>query len=75
MMEQERIGATLRALRELRGFKPDQFASELGMSRSHLQNIESGRKKLSQVNLARAAELLDVPQIAIMRSEDLAATA
>lgn len=74
-MEQERIGATLRALRELRGFKPDQFASELGMSRSHLQNIESGRKKLSQVNLARAAELLDVPQIAIMRAEELEATA
>lgn len=68
-MDAERIGATLRTIRELRGFKPDEFASEIGISRSHLMNIEAGRKKLSEVLLARSAEVLNVPQISIMRGE------
>lgn len=68
-MDAERVGATLRTMRELRGFKPDEFASEIGISRSHLTNIEQGRKKLSNVLLARSAEVLQVSQISIMRSE------
>lgn len=61
-----RIGATLRTLRELRGFKPDPFASGIGISRPYLANIEAGRKKLTNVLLARAADKLQVEQIAIM---------
>lgn len=69
-----RIGATLRTIRELRGFKPDQFASEIGISRPYLANIEAGRKKLTDILLARAARALQVEQIAIMRpTEDVAA--
>jgi transcriptional regulator with XRE-family HTH domain len=49
-----RIGATLRTLRELRGEKPDPFASAIGISRPYLANIEAGRKKLTNVLLARA---------------------
>lgn len=62
-----RIGATLRTLRELRGYKPDPFASQIDISRPYLANIEAGRKKLSNIILARAAKALDVEQIAIMR--------
>ena len=62
-----RIGATLRTMRELRGYKPDPFASEIGISRPYLANIEAGRKRLSNVLLARAAAALHVEQIAIMR--------
>lgn len=65
-LEQERVGETLRTLRELRGFGPDAFASQIGISRPHLANIEAGRRKLNNVLLARAAEKLQVPQIAIM---------
>lgn len=68
-----RVGATLRTLRELRGFKPDPFANEIGISRSYLANIEAGRKKLTNVLLARASTALQVEQIAIMRSERTAA--
>lgn len=63
----ERVGETLRTIRELRGFKPDEFASAVGISRPYLANIEAGRKKLTNVLLARAAAHLKVPQIAIMR--------
>lgn len=65
--DQERIGATLRTLRELRGYKPDEFASAIGISRPYLANIEAGRKRLTTVLLARAAAKLEVPQIAIMQ--------
>lgn len=62
-----RVGATLRMARELRGYKPDPFASAIGISRPYLSNIEAGRKKLTNVILARAAQALNVDQIAIMR--------
>ena len=65
-----RVGATVRAIRELRGFKPDEFANELGISRPYLVNIEAGRKKLTNIQLARMAEVLRVPQIAIMNSTE-----
>lgn len=70
----ERVGETLRTMRELRGFKPDEFASAIGISRPYLANIEAGRKKLTNILLARAAVLLKVEQIAIMRAaEEVAA--
>ena len=65
--ECERQGATLRCIRELRGMTADQLAAELLISRPYLANIEAGRKKLSQVILAKAAEVLDVPQVALVR--------
>jgi transcriptional regulator with XRE-family HTH domain len=64
--EDRRIGATLRHFRELRGYKPEQFAREIGISRPYLANIEAGRRTLSNVLLARAAEALRVEQVAIM---------
>lgn len=63
----ERVGETVRTMRELRGFKPDEFASAINISRPYLANIEAGRKKLTNILLARVAEQLKVPQIAIMR--------
>ena len=64
--EDRRVGATLRHFRELRGYKPEQFAKEIGISRPYLANIEAGRRSLSNVLLARAAVTLRVDQMAIM---------
>jgi transcriptional regulator with XRE-family HTH domain len=65
--EYARQGATLRCIRELRGMTVDQLAAEMLISRPYLANIEAGRKKLSQRLVALAAEVLDVPQIALVR--------
>lgn len=65
----QRVGETLKTMRELRGVTPLRMAKALGISRSYVYNLESGRKPLTYVLLARAAEFLDVPQIAIMRPE------
>lgn len=65
--EKERIGATIRTLRLLRGWRADDFANEVGISRPYLSNIEAGRKPVTEPILANVAKVLDVPQIAITR--------
>lgn len=62
----ERVGATIRLARELRGLKPDELANRLTISRAYLANIEAGRKKLTPVLLAKVCTVLDIPQIAIL---------
>lgn len=52
----------------MRGLTSDQLAVRIGISRPYLTNIESGRKPLTEILLARVAEVLDVPQIAIIDS-------
>ena len=73
--ERVRIGETLRTLRETRGYKTGEFAAELGISYAYLSNIEAGRKRLTPQLLAKAARVLDVRQVAIVREgyyEDVA---
>ena len=65
--EKERIGATIRTLRLIRGWRADDFASEVGISRPYLSNIEAGRKPVTEPLVANMAKALDVPQIAITR--------
>lgn len=67
--ERERIGATVRQYREMRGFRIDDFALEVGISRPYLANIEAGRKPLTEVLLARISTALDVKPIAIVRED------
>lgn len=66
--ERLRIGATIRQLRQMRGFKPDEFANEVLISRPYLANIEAGRKPVTEVLLARISAALNVEQIVIVRS-------
>lgn len=65
--ERRRMGATIKQLRQMRGFKPDDFANKIGISRPYLANIEAARKPLTEVLLARIANVLDVDQIVIVR--------
>lgn len=65
LAERARVGATLRRIRSLRGWKLGDFATQIGISYAHLSNIEAGRKPLPDHLLARAAKALDVEQIDI----------
>lgn len=65
LAERQRVGATLRTIRETRGWKLGDFATELGISYAYLSNIEAGRKPLTNQLLSKAATLLQVDQIAI----------
>lgn len=65
--ERCRMGATIKQIRQMRGYKPDDFANKIGISRPYLANIEAGRKPLTEVLLARITNILDVDQIVIVR--------
>lgn len=61
----ERIGATIKALRDANRWKQVDLAAAVDRSRSHLSNIESGRKHCT-LELARdIAKALRVPLAAI----------
>lgn len=64
-LERMRVGATIKVIRELRGLTQDQLSAAATMSRSQLANIESGRKGVSVLALARLATALGVPPVAI----------
>lgn len=63
--ERERVGATLKELRERDGWKLGEFATEMDISYAYLSNIEAGRKPLPNHLLARACKLLGCRPIAI----------
>lgn len=63
----ERVGATLRALRDARGATTAEMAALLGISYSYLSNIEAGRRPLTPALLVKVAHILAVPQLAILR--------
>lgn len=64
-----RQGATLRALRLKSGLRVGDMACAFqpAISYSYLSNIEAGRKPITPILLAQAADILDVPQIAIAK--------
>ena len=71
--DQVRQGAALKTFREIRGLKVGELANALGISYAYLSNIESGRKRLTPQLLAKVAEHLDIPQVALIHPDEYAA--
>lgn len=68
--EKERIGHTIRVIRERHGYSQERFGTDLGISRSYISLIESGHKKLPDRLLYKCAELLDITPLAIKRPDN-----
>ena len=59
-------GPAIKAIREAKGWKGVRLASAVGISRSHLSNIENKRGRYASVELLRKiADTLGVPLAAI----------
>lgn len=58
--------AALRAIRERSGLSVTQLSELSGVGRSHLANIEAGRRDASEQNIKALAEALKVPTVAII---------
>ena len=67
-------GPAIRALRKKDGYEVQEFANMLGISYSHLQNIEHENKQASEEDLNRIARLLGVPLAAVSRDIELGNT-
>jgi transcriptional regulator with XRE-family HTH domain len=68
--EMERVGHTLRTMRERYGYTQDTFCNELGISRSYISLIEAGHKRLNDRLLAKCAKALEVTPLAIKRFDN-----
>lgn len=53
-------GKRIKAFRKLKGYTQIQFADELGVSVSHLGDIERGKRKPTHENLKEIAEHLQI---------------
>lgn len=51
----------LRTIREIHRLQQTEIAERLGISRSHLSEIEGGKKAVSMELLSRYADVFDVP--------------
>jgi transcriptional regulator with XRE-family HTH domain len=63
--EDQRVGETIKEFRERLGYTQAELHAAAGISRSHLANIEAGRKPLSNIHLAKIARALGLKPIAI----------
>ncbi len=70
-----RVGATIKALREARGMTQERLSHAAMLSRAYVANVEAGRKKASMKAIARLAEALVVPQISLIRPDQIEAAA
>ena len=52
------LGSFLQAVREGEEMSQTAFAAKLGISKSHLSDVETGRKAVSPIRAARWAEIL-----------------
>jgi transcriptional regulator with XRE-family HTH domain len=58
-------------MRETRGLRVGELARRLGISHCYLSNIESGRRRLTPPLAARAARVLRVRLLALIRADTL----
>lgn len=73
--EAVRVGATIREMRTMRGMTQDQLANSSMLSRAYIANVEAGRKKASSKAVCRIAGALAVPQISLIRPDQIAVAA
>lgn len=59
-MNKIKIGKQLKELRRARGWRQLEVADRVGLSRSAISNIESGKRSLTLVTLQRFCELYNI---------------
>lgn len=64
------FGRRLRAVRKLRGWSQEKLALEVGLDRTYISGIESGKRNVSLVNICRLAQTLDVPVAVLFEWEE-----
>lgn len=67
-----RFGSEVREARERAGKRQGEFAAEIGISRQHLTNVETGRRRAAPAIYWRIANALGLDAAAVARQEDVA---
>ena len=61
------LGRAIESIRKGQGVSQDECAKKLGVSKSHLCDVEKGRKSVSPVRAARWARILGYPESVFLR--------
>ncbi len=67
MMKQ--FGEKLRTLREQRGLSQREVGDEIGLSRSYVNDLESGRRRPNAIHLLKIAKFFGVTTDVLMQDE------
>ncbi|PYE42685.1 helix-turn-helix transcriptional regulator [Paenibacillus barcinonensis] len=57
----QKIGTTIKTLREEHGWSQEQFSFKSGLHRTYIGSIERGERNISVLNLKKIANTLEVP--------------
>ena len=60
LIDKEKIGSQLKELRLSRGWRQSYVADKVGLSRSQVSNIESGKRALTLVTLKKFCEVFNI---------------
>jgi transcriptional regulator with XRE-family HTH domain len=61
------IGRAIESVRKCEALTQDEYAKKLGISKSHLCDVEKGRKTVSPERAARWARILGYPESVLVR--------
>ena len=61
-----KLGSAVRAERMKRGLSQEAFADAAGIDRSHMSEIERGKRNLTFLNILKIAEAMGVPPSQLM---------
>ena len=67
----ERLGDAIRACRRALGMSQEALADACGLDRSHMGEVERGKRNVSVLNLVRIASALDMKAADIFAKADL----
>ena len=65
---QKQVGATIRALRQRKGWSQDVFADRSGLHRAHVGAIERGERNVTLQTLKTVADTLNVRIVDLVKN-------
>lgn len=69
MFDPKQLGSRIKSLRVQKGLSQDKLAEAAGLNGKYLGEVERGQSNISIVNLAKIAEVLDVPLVSILETK------
>jgi transcriptional regulator with XRE-family HTH domain len=61
------LGLNIRKWREKKGYTQEEFAPIVGMTRSYITEIETGKRNVSFLNFIKIIEALDVDDLSVKK--------
>lgn len=61
------LGQNIRKWRERKGYTQEEFAPIVGMTRSYITEVETGKRNISFLNLIKIIDALEIDDLAVRK--------